>query len=320
MKNHLNLSIVVVTWNAAGYLENFIKSIYKQTKKISFEIWVVDNNSQDKTVELMRTKFPQIKIIANFNNPGFSRANNQAIKKARGEYTLTLNPDMLIKNRAIEKSYFFLKNHHNFGAVGVRLVDKDNKLQITSAREFPTIWGELCFYLHLFRTPLGKTKIFGSYIMSYWDHADRREIEAITGAYIMAKTKLWQKLRGFDESFFMYGEDLDICYRINKLGYKIMYLGNIEVIHFGGKSSGYSLESAFRSGIAQIEALYHYFKKNRSPLYAQVYKFMARTLALLDYFRRVILSILPKYRYDPKTIVGKKIDKKIINWDLNYNK
>jgi GT2 family glycosyltransferase len=226
-----------------------------------------------------------------------------------------LNPDTKILKKALEKNLRFLRKNKEVGMTGVRLIAENGSPQLTAGRKQPSIWGEICSFFNLFNSSLGKNKFFGSYLMSYWDHKDRRPVEAISGAYMMIRSKLLKQLKGFDESFFMYGEDLDLCFRVKKLGFKIYFLGEIEVTHFGAISSSYSKASTIRSGIAEVHALYNYFKKNKSLFYARSYQFIIRTLSFLDLIRRTVFSIVPTYRKNEVKMTRIQIDKKIVNWD-----
>lgn len=313
-KARIDLSIIIVNWNARKYLRHCLKSIYRRTKKISLEIWVVDNNSWDGTQEMVKKEFKKVTLIANSKNLGFAKANNQAIKKARGRYILILNPDILVSQGVLEKTLNFLKKHPRVGMAGVRLTDEEGNPQFSAGRRLPSIWGEIC--VSMLRSPFPKSKIFGSYHMSFWDHQDRCQVEAILGAFMMIPKRLLKKVKGFDESFFIYGEDVDLCLRVRKAGYKIFYLGDIKMIHFGAKSTSYSSDSILRSGMAGVEAMYHYFYKNKSPLYAQVYKFIVRFFSFGEFLARMFLQIFPRNRTKlKKTKI--KMCKKILFWDLN---
>lgn len=315
-EDKLDLSIVIVTWNAEKLLKRCLDSIYAESKNIALEVWVIDNNSEDETRKMIKERFPEVKLIANSGNPGFAKANNQAIKKTRGDFILILNPDILIQNRAIEKALFYAKKHPDLGMVGVRLTDKDGHPQLTAGRKLPSIWGEIC--LNILRSPFPQSKMFGSYTMGWWDHKSRREVEAICGAFMLMPANLLKRLGGFDESFFMYGEDVDLCFRTKKSGKKIMYLGDIPIIHFGAKSTNYSLPSIYRASLAGVESSYRYFKKNKSQFYAKSYKLVIRFFAFWELLARFFINILPKNKNDSLKKIKIKIYKNILCWKLDY--
>lgn len=309
------LSIIIVSWNAKKFLNICLKSIYKQTTS-PFEIFVVDNNSEDGSQKMVEKYFPGVILVENKNNPGFGRANNQALELSTGEYVLFLNPDTKVEHKAIDKTISFLEKNPDVGMAGVRLVDKDGNPQFTAGRKSASIWGEIC--LNVLRSPFPKTKLFGGHLMSYWDHKDNREVQAICGAYMMIRTKLLKKLKGFDESYFMYGEDMDLCLRLKKAGPKIFYLGKIRMIHYGAKSSSRNPASILRTSLAGIGAMYHFFLKNKSPFYAKVYKFFIRFFALIELLIRYFLNLSPKFKDDEVKKIKIKLFKKILFWHLNY--
>ncbi|MBU2595777.1 glycosyltransferase family 2 protein, partial [Patescibacteria group bacterium] len=229
MKNHPpKLSIIIVNWNAKKFLKICLESIKKEMHH-SHEIIVVDNNSEDGSQQMVKRYFPQVILVANKKNLGFSRANNQALAIAQGEYVLFLNPDTKIEDQAIERSINFIDKNPKIGLVGVRLIAENGETQLSSGRRLPSIWGEFVgFFL---RNPFPQTRIFGSYLMSWWDHKDRRGVEAICGAYMLARKKTMAKLKGLDEEYFMYGEDVDLCARVKKMGLKVYFLGDISITH-----------------------------------------------------------------------------------------
>jgi len=171
------------------------------------------------------------------------------------------------------------------------------------------------------RNPFPKNKFFGSYLMSWWNHQDKREVEAVCGAYMLLRKKTLTKLGGFDEEYFMYGEDVDLCARVKKIGLKVFFLGDISIIHFGAKSSNYSPKSILRSGIAGTAALYLFFKKNKTFIYARNYKLMMRFFSFFEYIlRKIHLLFLKKGKKFEILKAKAGVYQKIFYWNLTLPK
>jgi GT2 family glycosyltransferase len=230
----LDLSIAIVNTNTRDLLANCLRSLYENTQKISFEVFVVDNNSQDGSVEMVREKFPQVRLIANKSNRGFSGATNQALKEAEGKCSLLLNPDTLILEGAIEKMVQFMEKHPEAGALGCKLLNPDRTLQ-PSCKSFPN-------FLNLFFESLSldklfpKSRLFGRYYMSYWDHNDVREVDQPMGSCLMVRKEVIDKVGLIDEQFFCFFDEVDWCYRIKKEGFKIFFTPEARIIHYRGQT------------------------------------------------------------------------------------
>lgn len=223
----VRISVIIVTYNAQYFLKNCIGSILRSKGLPEFEIIVVDNNSSDGSCEMLGKDFPEVTLIQNDSNEGFSKANNKVVSGARGEYVLILNPDMVVAENSIKKVYDFAKGRHDLGAVGVQFIDGSGCFLPECKRNFPSpkVAG-LKF--------LGFTK---KYYANQVDQGATADVDILTGAFMFLKKKVYEEVGGFDEDFFMYGEDIDLSYRISKAGYKNFYLGDVKVIHFKGEST-----------------------------------------------------------------------------------
>lgn len=251
----LKLSIVIVSWRSKDYLKKCLYSIYYNLKNITFEIIVVDNGSKDGTADMIKINFPAVAFFYNNDNYGFSKANNQGIKHSRGKYVLILNPDTLIMNAAIQKLMMFLDKHVDIGAIGPKILNPDNSVQLTCARNFPTPLTEFFSTMIIFKK-LSNYRIFGEYLLAYWDHNNSRQVNALSGACMMIRRRTFDKIGLFDERYFMYAEDLDICYRIKKKGWKIWYLPEAQIIHYGGQSSSQAVEETYFRYYESMEFFY----------------------------------------------------------------
>ncbi len=272
----MDLSIVIVSWNARDYLRKCLTSIYKNSNGLETEIFVVDNGSGDESAGMVRKEFPGVKLIENTANPGFGAANNQALKRCAGKFTLILNPDTEISGRALAEMVNFMRQNGKIGALGAKLLNADGTVQLTCARNFPTMLTEF-FWLTTLVRRFPKNRLVGRYLMSYWDHNDKREVDCLSGACVMARRDVLKGIGYFDESYFMYGEDVDLCYRIKKAGWQVWYLPEAEIIHYGGGSSGRIAETA---AIYDRISITKFLRKRHGILMAVVYRVMCFFIGL----------------------------------------
>jgi len=235
----VDVSVVIVNYNVRDFLVQAIRSVQQASRNLASEIRVVDNNSIDDSVETVRREFPDVHLIANTDNAGFGVANNQAIRQCRGEFVLILNPDTILQEDTLEKMVAFMRSHEECGALGCRILNPDGSFAPESRRAFPT--PEIAFWR---MTGLGKlfprSKRFGGYNMTYLPIDEPAEVDALSGSCMMARREALMGPRGaglFDEDFFMYGEDLDLCYRIQQAGWSIWYTPDTCIIHYKGEST-----------------------------------------------------------------------------------
>ena len=230
------VSIIIVNYNVQHFLDQCIQSIYKSKHNLDVEILVVDNNSVDASVQMVKDKYPNVRLIANNGNPGFAVANNQAINIAQGKYVLLLNPDTLLSEDTLEKCFNKAEEDQEIGAIGVKMLDGKGNFLPESKRGFPGFW--TAFYKmsglsNLFK----KSPRFNKYHLGHLDKDSNHEIEVLSGAFMFIRKDVLDKIGLLDEQFFMYGEDIDLSYRILKDGYKNYYLSETSIIHFKGEST-----------------------------------------------------------------------------------
>ncbi len=248
----VELSIIIVNYNVRDFLENALKSIERAIEGINAEVFVVDNASEDGSVEMLKQKFPWVKVIANDRNLGFARANNQALKIAKGKYILLINPDTVVQEDTFKVLISFLESHPECGMAGCKILNPDGTLQLACRRSFPTPWVAFTKMVGL-STLFPKSKIFAKYNLTYLDPDVITEVDLISGSFMMVRREVYEQVGGLDEDFFMYGEDIDWCYRIKKAGWKIYYVPLTQIIHFKG-------ESTKRSNIDEIRVFYDAMK------------------------------------------------------------
>ncbi|MBN1299761.1 MAG: glycosyltransferase [Melioribacteraceae bacterium] len=231
-----DISIIIVNYNVKEYLNNLLNSLEKASGNLRTEIIVVDNASSDGSAEEIPSKFPAIKFLRNEKNLGFGKANNQGLELANGEYILLINPDTIVKEDTIERLIQFLEANPDAGMVSCKVLNPDGTLQLACRRSYPTPWvsfSKITGLSHLFP----KSKLFAKYNLTYLDENEINEVDAISGAFMLFRRNIYNEIGGFDPKFFMYGEDLDFCYRIQQAGYKIYYVPSTEIIHYKGEST-----------------------------------------------------------------------------------
>lgn len=232
----VTLSIIIVSYNVKDYLEQALVSVQKALQEISHEVFVVDNASTDGSAAMVKEKFPGIILIENEENAGFARANNIAIKRAAGEYISLLNPDTIVREDTFLLLLEAFDKYPEAGMVGCKILNDNGSLQLSCRRSFPTPWVSLTRILGLSRA-FPNSKLFARYNMTYLDADSIEEVDAVSGSFMTIRRKILETVGFLDEQFFMYGEDLDWCYRIKQAGWKILYYPKTSIIHFKGKSS-----------------------------------------------------------------------------------
>lgn len=232
----MELSVIIVSYNVRDYLKQCLISVKKAVKNIECEVFVVDNNSFDGSGNMVKDEFPEVKLFLNSINSGFSAANNQAIKKAKGKYILLLNPDTIVEPDTFSKCIRFMNDHPDAGALAAKMVNGEGSYLPESKRAFPTP------LIAFFKTS-GLSAIFpgsGYFNRYYLTHVDPDEIaltEVISGAFMFIRMEALIKSGMPDEDFFMYGEDIDLSYRITRAGYNNYYFPQVSIIHFKGMST-----------------------------------------------------------------------------------
>ncbi len=232
----MKLAIVIVNYNVKHFLNQCLKSVYQSIRSIDAEVWVVDNNSVDGSVEMVQSLFPGVHVIANKENVGFSVANNQAIKKSTAEYILLLNPDTIVPENCFVKLLTFADSRPDLGGCGVHMLDGQGTYLPESKRGLPT--PEVALYKMIgLNKVFPKSKKFGKYHLGYLDKNKNHEIDILCGAFMLMRKKALDQVGLLDETFFMYGEDIDLSYRITQGGWKNYYFSDIQIIHYKGEST-----------------------------------------------------------------------------------
>ena len=289
------LSVVIVNYNVKSYLEQCLRSVC-QSKGLTlgkdFEIYVVDNHSVDDSVEMVREKFPQVKLIANKENTGFSKANNQALRQSEAKYVLLLNPDTLIEADTLRKCLDFMESHPDAGGLGVKMIDGQGRYLKESKRGLPTpetSFYKICGLCKLFP----RSKRLAAYYMGHLDPDQTHPVEILSGAFMMMRMECLKKTGFLDETFFMYGEDIDLSYRILLAGYRNYYFPATRIIHYKG-------ESTKKGSLNYVMVFYKameifaekYFSKGKYKLYIHIIRIAIWLRAALSVLGRVLKKIL----------------------------
>lgn len=314
----IDLSICIVNWNTKDFLEKCLLSIERHTKGIRFEIIVVDNESGDGSREMILEQPPtHIVTILNDSNVGFAKANNQGLRIACGRYLVFLNPDTELLEDSFTRMVRFLDENPRYGAIGCRLLNVDGTTQLTCSRDFPTLWNQFCYFSLLSRM-LSGTRLFCSEDLEYWDRVDSSDVNVVSGACLMASREILLETGGFDESTFMYAEDVDLCRNIIKKGKKIRFDSGTAILHYGGVSSNqidnpYSVSVMLRSGHE------HYFRKHHGLFHAFTYRGIVFIGMIIRLFASIIALIYFRVRERKRTIYIRQVirrDIRVLFWSL----
>jgi GT2 family glycosyltransferase len=284
----MDLSIIIVSYNVKEFLRGAIASVRRSLAAggIEGEIIVVDNDSTDGSATMIRSEFPGAQLHALGENIGFGRANNLALNEAKGEFMLLLNPDTILGEDTLGTMLDFMRSHPEAGLAGCKLLNGDGTFQLSCRRGFPTPWASFTKLFGL-ASLFPKSKLFARYNLTYLPIDATYEVDALGGAFMMLSRGAWNATKGFDEDFFMYGEDLDLCFRAKQAGFKVFYVHSTATIHFKG-------ESTRRSAINELQVFYeamHVFVKKHYRA-----SFLFTLLLQFGIFLRRVLALLRKHR------------------------
>ena len=262
-----DLSVVIVNYNVVNFLEQCLNSVLAASQNLRIEIFVVDNNSVDGSVALVRDKFPSVQVIANTENVGFSKANNQAIMQSKSRYVLLLNPDTVVEQDTFDKCIAYMDAHPNVGGLGVRMLDGKGRFLPESKRGLPT--PAVSFYKIFGLSKLfPKSKKFGTYHLGFLDEHQIHEIDVLSGAFMLMRAETLENVGLLDEAFFMYGEDIDLSYRIQQGGYSNVYFPETKIIHYKGESTK---KGSLNYVFVFYNAMIIFAKKHFSARYARIF-------------------------------------------------
>lgn len=262
----MDLSIIIINWNSAEFARKCLHSLFENTKGIDFEVIVIDNGSFDSCESMIRNEFREVRFFQSNENLGFAKANNYGSEKAIGEYLLFLNPDTEILADAVSGMLSITKSLPDAAILGCKLLNSDGSLQTSCVQLFPTILNQV------FDSDVTNRRfpVLSTGNVQY-SKKEPAKVQMISGACMMIRKEIFEKIGKFSPEYFMYTEDLDLCYKAHQAGYANYYTGASSVIHHGGGSSYQRKEDSY-ANIQMRESIFKFLKKNRGRFYADIYK------------------------------------------------
>jgi len=299
----MKLSIIIVSWNVKEDLLKCMRSIEKNEPSCTFEVIIVDNASTDDTVSAIEKEFPQVVVVANHENRGFAAANNQAIELSHGEYVLFLNPDTILHPNSLDILIRFIDSNEDVGACGPKLLNADGSIQ-DSVRCFPSFRGAL--HRHTAFKFLGIFKYeYKKWVMNDYSYDIQRDVDQVMGAALMVRRLVTEQVGVMDERFFMYYEEVDLCYRIKQAGWRIVHIPEAVITHIGGGSSG---QVPVSKRIMAMTSLLMFFRKHRGKFTAWLFSCIFKPAVILSDLVNIVFSTF-KYIF-AIAILDKKARKK----------
>ncbi|MBN1263311.1 MAG: glycosyltransferase family 2 protein [Candidatus Pacebacteria bacterium] len=306
MRKKVDLSVIILSFNTRSLLYDCLRSVLKAAKTASayqIQIIVVDNASKDKSSQMVKKAFPQVGLIQNRKNLGFSAGNNVGLKKARGGYVLFLNSDTIVSPRAFQEIITFLNQNPGAGAVSAKTMLASGRMDPDCHRGFPTPWASLTYFLGLERL-FPRSRIFGQYHQFFKNLDKVHEIDAGAGAFMVVRRKMLRQVGNWDEGYFFYGEDLDFFYRIKKGGWQVLFYPRPLLTHYKGASSGLRKESRGKTrpsrktrlqvARASVQAMEIFYRKFYRDVYPRWLTWLVLLAIRLKGFLRITANYLRK--------------------------
>jgi len=310
----MDLSIIIVNWNSAELLKQCLESVFLNTHSITFEVVVIDSGSYDGCDIMLARDFPKVRFIQSPQNLGFARANNRALRVSTGDHVLFLNPDTKIVGPAINLMLVRLASLSRPGALGCRLLNSDLTVQTSCIQSYPTLLNQLLNW-NVLRTQWPKSRLWGMAPL-FQAASGAQPVEAISGACLLVRREALERVGCFTEEYFMYAEDIDLCYKLNQAGYTNYYVPDATVIHYGGSSSNHATSNF--AAVMMPEAIWKFLRRTRGKLYGTAYRSVMLASAVV---RVSVLALLLAIRWcgvhrsSLKSSLGKWCA--VLRWSLN---
>ena len=288
------LSICIVSYQAANYLRDCLSSIYTNPPQGEFEIIVVDNDSSDGTVQMLRAEFPAVILIENPTNLGFTAPMNQALRRSQGEYLLQLNPDTLVHPQAINRLIDFMRDRPEIGICGPKVLNTDGSLQKPCRRGEPRPLAVVSYFLGLYKL-FPQSRRFGGYLMSFMSEDETHEVAGVAGSCMLIRRQVVNQIGYLDEQYFAYQEDADYCFQARKARWKVYYYPEAQITHFGGQ--GGSRVEPYRSILEWHRSYWLYYRKNLAGEYFFLFNWLYYLVMLLKLGVTLAINLLRKEKY-----------------------
>ncbi len=287
----VNLSICIVTYQARDYLQACLRSVYENPPDGKYEVVIVDNHSSDGTLEMLNNEFPEVKIIENADNLGFTAPMNQALQNGRGKHLLQLNPDTIIHPQAFNRLIAFMEAQQEVGICGPKVLNTDGSLQKPCRRGESRPWAVFTYFLGL-SSLFPNSKLLGEYLMNYMDEDEIHEVAGVSGSCMLIRREVINQIGYLDELFFAYQEDADYCFQSRKRGWKIYYVPTAQITHFGGQ--GGSHVQPYRSIFEWHRSYWLYYRKNLAGDYFFLFNWLYYLAMLIKLSITVLANLVRK--------------------------
>ena len=288
------LSICIVTLKTRDYLRKCLESIFANPYYGPMEIIVIDNHSQDGTIELLHENFPSVILIENDHNAGYTFPNNQGLRRAKGDYLMLLNPDTLVLPGSLDGLVKFMDINSEIGICGPKVLNPDGSLQQPCRRGEPRPLAVISYFLGLSRL-FPKSKVFGGYLLNYLPEDETHRVDGVAGSCLLIRREVINQIGFLDERFFAYQEDADYCFRARQAGWQIYYYPKVSIIHFGGM--GGTRAEPYRSILAWHKSYYLYYRKNLAKDYFFLFNWVYYAAMLLKFLSSILINLFRREKY-----------------------
>lgn len=272
----VDLTISIVNTNNRDFLKACLASIYETTQAVDFEIFVVDNCSIDSSAEMVQREFPEVHLLQNQRRLGYGANHNQVLHLVQGRYVGIFNEDIVLYTGALDRMVAFMDAHPDVGMVGPRILGQDGHVYTECARQFPSLWTELCDWTGLARL-FPRSRLLSGMNMRYWDYNETRDVDCLLGACMVVRAETIREVGFLDERFVMYGEDIDWPYRMRQKGWRVVFLHTAEILHYKGQ---YKQQQPAELNVELFRGQYELFRKHRGAVYAGAYRVLMLFVAL----------------------------------------
>ncbi len=288
------LSVCIVTRQAKTLLRACLQSLYANTRLTEFEVIVVDNDSRDGTVEMLRDEFPRVRVIVNDYNAGFSVAANQALRASRSQYALLLNNDTVILPGALDRLVAFMETRPEVGIVTPKVLNRDGTMQKQCRRSLATPWDLFCYFSGL-AALFPQSPLFARYLVTYRDENETHAVAAVSGSCMLIRRAVIEQIGLLDEQFFAYQEDTDFCFRAARAGWQVYYYPEAQIVHYGGL--GGSRLSPYRSVFEWHKSYMLYYRKNLAARYVFLFNWFYYVVMILKLGLALLATLIRKEKY-----------------------